>query len=64
MIKFINEFKIISFKNFILITLNLILAIPALYYVFILDINFINKSAAVGLTKKIIFYLLIFLIQF
>lgn len=52
MIKFINEFKVISIKNFILITLNLILAVPALYYVFILDINFINKSAAVGLTQE------------
>ena len=51
MIKFMNEFKIISFKNFILIILNLPLSVPAFYYIFILDINFINKSAAIGLDK-------------
>ena len=49
MIKF-YKIKVISIKNFILITLNL--SLPALYYVFILDINFINKSAAVGLTQE------------
>ena len=46
-----NEFKIISFKNFILIILNIIFLVPAFYYIFILDINFINKSAAIGLDK-------------
>ena len=51
MIKFINEYKIISSKNLILIVLNFILALPALYYIFILEINFINKSAAIGYTN-------------
>lgn len=43
--------------NFLIkiILVNLILALPAFYYVFILDVNFINQPAAVGFDKKSIF---------
>jgi len=40
-----------SFRFYIIIIFNCILAFPALYYVFILDINFLNKSAAIGLGR-------------
>ena len=46
---FIN---IIGFKlNKIIpiIFLNIILSFPAIYYIFILDVNFLNKSAAIGI---------------
>ena len=45
---FISIIGIKSKKFIFIIFLNLILSFPALYYVFILDINFLNKSAAIG----------------
>tara|TARA_Y100000590_G_scaffold169243_1_gene193881 strand:- start:373 stop:1635 length:1263 start_codon:yes stop_codon:yes gene_type:complete len=48
-------FYFINFKslNFlIIILLNIILAFPAIYYIFILDINFLNKPAAIGISNN------------
>ena len=42
-------YGLMSQKIFLICILNLILAVPALYYIFILDINFLNKSAAVNI---------------
>jgi hypothetical protein len=50
LINYILHYGLLSKKIIIVCIINLILAFPALYYVFILDINFINKSAAIGLT--------------
>jgi len=35
-----------------IILLNLILSIPAFYYIFILDVNFLNKSAATNISEN------------
>lgn len=43
-----------------IILLNLILALPAFYYIFILEVNFLNKPAAVGFAKNNIFLVNIF----
>jgi len=40
----------------LIILINLLLAFPAFYYIFILDVNFINKSAAVGFAKNNILF--------
>ena len=45
MIKFILHYSFLSKKILSLILLNLFLALPAFYYIFILDINFFLKSA-------------------
>jgi len=49
--KYFGYLGIRSFRFYIIIIFNCILAFPALYYVFILDINFLNKSAAIGLGR-------------
>ena len=46
---YIFYYGLISRQIIIAIIINLLLAFPALYYIIILDINFINKSAAIGL---------------
>ena len=48
-IGYVLHYGLVSKETNIAAFLNLILALPALYYIFILDINFINKSAAIGL---------------
>ena len=47
LIKFILNYGIFSKKILILIVTNLVLAFPAFYYIFVLDINFFLKSAAI-----------------
>ena len=49
--------SIFSKEILIIILFNLILALPAFYYIFILDVNFFLKSAAIGIenNEKIIF---------
>ena len=49
---YILHYGLLSKQIIIISIFNLILALPALYYVFILDVNFINKSAAIGLGAK------------
>tara|TARA_B100001057_G_scaffold499838_1_gene612083 strand:- start:3738 stop:5003 length:1266 start_codon:yes stop_codon:yes gene_type:complete len=57
LIKFSLDYGIFTKKIFILVVLNLVLAIPALYYIFVLDIMFFLKSAAAGIdsSQSIIF---------
>ena len=57
-LNYIKHFKILSLKTIIIIFLNILLALPAFYYIFILDINFLNKSASIGFEKaeNIIFF--------
>lgn len=53
---YLKEYKLFSNKTFLIIILNFLFALPAFYYVFFLDINFINKSAALQrATSEIIF---------
>jgi len=59
--KFIIFFKLEINKLIPIILLNLILSIPAFYYIFILDVNFLNKAAAVNIDEnENIFFLNIF----
>ena len=54
--KYLIYFK--SYKKILyIIILNILLSIPAIYYIFVLDINFLNKSAAIGFStgQNIIF---------
>ena len=55
--KFISFYRFFSKEILIIILFNLILALPAFYYIFILDVNFFLKSAAIGIenNEKIIF---------
>ena len=57
LINFILYYGFFSKKILYLLIINLVLAFPALYYIFILDINFLLKSAAIAIEpgEKIIF---------
>ena len=48
LINYISIFGIRNKKLFIIIITNLLIAIPAIYYVFILEVNFLTKTAAIG----------------
>ena len=50
--KFILFFKFEINKLIPLILLNISLSIPAFYYIFILDVNFLNKTAAINIDEK------------
>lgn len=43
---YIKIYKFISKKIFITCFINFVISVPAIYYIFILDINFLNKTAA------------------
>ena len=59
--KFFIFFKFKINRLIPIILLNLILSIPAFYYIFILDVNFLNKAAAVNIDEnENIFFLNIF----
>lgn len=49
---YICKFNLISKKIFIISLINLMAALPAIYYIFILDINFLKKSAAINFDKN------------
>ncbi len=55
--KFALNYGILSKKIFSIILINLVLALPIFYYIFVLDVNFLIKTAAVGIeeNEKIIF---------
>ena len=55
--KFFFNYGILSKKIFYIITINFVLALPIFYYIFVLDVNFLLKSAAIGIeeNEKIIF---------
>ena len=48
LINYISIFGIKNKKLFIIIITNLLISIPAIYYVFILEVNFLTKTAAIG----------------
>ena len=48
---YIKIFNLFSKNILIICSLNLLLAIPAIYYIFILDINFLNKTAATNFNE-------------
>jgi len=48
---FVNIIGLKLNKIIPIIILNLILSFPAIYYIFILNINFLNKSAAIGISE-------------
>ena len=58
---YIKIFKLISKKIFIISIINLLLAIPAIYYIFVLEINFLNKTAAINFDNNDRIFLAIFL---
>ena len=55
--KFVLNYGILSKKIFSIVTINFVLALPIFYYIFVLDVNFLLKTAAVGIeeNEKIIF---------
>ena len=57
LINFILYYGFFSRQILYLVIINLLLAFPAFYYIFILDVNFLLKSAAIGIggSEKIIF---------
>jgi len=50
--KFFVFFKLEINRLIPIILLNLILSIPAFYYIFILDVNFLNKAAAINIDEN------------
>ena len=50
--KFILNFGIFSKKILFIIIINILLALPAFYYIFVLDVNFLMKSAAIGIEEN------------
>ena len=48
---YLKIFNVLSKKMLIIYSLNLVLALPAIYYIFILDINFLNKTAATNFNE-------------
>ena len=55
-IYFVKYYGFFTIKNSTIILTNIIFALPAFYYVFILDINFFMKSAGVGLSSENILF--------
>ena len=53
---FLNHYKLFSYQIISIIFLNIFLSLPALYYIFFLDINFFNKSAIISNENKNIFF--------
>ena len=52
MIKFIYHYGLFSKRILTLFLINLILSVPAFYYIFVLDINFLLKTAAIGVESN------------
>ena len=59
-LNFLIFYKLLSKEIFIIIFLNIILSLPAIYYIFVLDINFLNKTAGVGIKEDNVFFINIF----
>ena len=51
-INFVFNYGVFSKKILSIVVLNLVLALPAFYYIFILDVNFLLKSAAIGVDEN------------
>jgi len=59
-ISYVNHYKFLSKEILKIIFFNIILAFPAFYYLFILDINFLSKSASVLRKSDEIFFVNMF----
>ncbi len=53
---FVKEYNFDNKKIIYIILINIILSLPALYYLFILDVNFLTKTAVVSENKSFDFY--------
>ena len=53
---FIKKYSYFSRELIYIILTNILLSLPALYYLFVLDVNFITKTAAITEKKKLIFF--------
>ncbi len=51
-IKFISHYGFFSKKILTLVIINLVLSLPAFYYIFILNVNFLLKPAAIGIENN------------
>jgi hypothetical protein len=60
LIKFFNFYSYKSKEFYKIILLNFILAFPAFYYIFYLNINFMNKPAGIGINESNIIFRNIF----
>lgn len=57
---YVSHYKFFSKEIFKIIIINIVLALPAFYYIFVLGINFFSKSAAVLIDSEDIFFVNIF----
>lgn len=48
LLNFTFHYGFFSKEIFVIVIINIMASIPAFYYIFILDVNFLNKAAAVG----------------
>ena len=48
LINFILHYGLLTKKIFIILILNILISLPAIYYIFILDVNFLNKAVALA----------------
>ena len=53
---FVKEYGLLNKKIIYIITLNIALSIPAIYYLFFLEINFLTKTAVIKENKNFAFY--------
>ena len=53
---FVKYYKFLSKEILLIILFNLLLAIPAFYYLFILEINFLMKTAIISDEKELLFF--------
>ncbi len=58
--RYLSEYKLLSKEIFFIIILNFLIAFPAFFYVFIMEINFFNKSAAIERETSDIMFVNIF----
>ena len=50
--EYVKAFQLISKKIFISCLINIVFSIPAIYYIFILEVNFFNKAAATNFNQE------------
>ena len=54
--KYLKKYNFLDSKIIMFIILNILLCLPAFYYIFYLDINFLNKTAAITNQQELIFF--------
>ena len=53
---FLKKYDFFSIEIFSIIIINILLSLPALYYLFILDVNFLTKTAVISGKENFIFF--------